>query len=68
MSRRLWIEEGVMDSGESVARILTLPSDMGSAGAPLQVRAVAEPEPLLHYSDRKSVHSCPCLATITGEE
>lgn len=67
MTRKLWIEEGVMDSGESVARVLSLPADIGSAGTTLQLRAASELEPVLHYSDRKSVHSCPCLATITGE-
>jgi len=67
VTRKLWIEEGVMDSGASVARVLMLPLDIGPTVSALGMETDPVPEPLLHYSNRRSVHSCPCLATITGE-
>lgn len=66
MARRLWVEEGISETGEGIGRVLGLPVARGAAGG--ATRAAAAPAaPILHRIRRQSISSCPCLGALPPE-
>jgi hypothetical protein len=63
MARRLWIEEGVAETGEGIGRVLSLPA-AGSATGQGSRSASASAAPVLHRIRRQSISSCPCLVGL----
>lgn len=62
MARRLWIEEGISETGEGIGRVLGLPARAGAAGH--GPHPPAPTAPVLHRIRRQSISSCPCLGAL----
>lgn len=66
MARRLWIEEGISETGEGIGRVLGLPTSADRTGETSHSSA-APAGPVLHRIRRQSISSCPCLGALPPE-
>lgn len=66
MTRRLWIEEGISETGEGIGRVLGLPTSASAAGKTAHSPATPT-APVLHRIRRQSISSCPCLGALPPE-